>query len=178
MERRYQPAADSVFVWRYDFAADSLLPLIHPMTLPNPMISIPDYSGDYRVFNQPAIGIADDGAMAVAWIARCSETHFAHVFYALYNHDGTPRTSALMADCDAGYLDTAACATANVHTLDLAMESDGDFYIVWYDLLLGAPLPAVEKHLWLRGFNADGTPKYDAVRINAVSYTHLTLPTN
>ncbi len=165
---------DSVLIRLYYQDIDSMSSVINAMFLPHPLLGVPNYEGKYDIFSEPAIGLADDNSFAVAWNASDYGSPYSHVFYAVFNADGTPRTDAMMADCSAGYMDTANCATENVHRLDMMMEPDGDFYIVWFESQLNS-FYWVRNHIWVRGFNADGTPKYDPVRVNDADTTWLLL---
>jgi len=160
-----QQTKDSVIVKLYYPDNDSLSPAINLTELPHPLESEPEYGGDYECFNEPTIGLADDNSFAVSWIARSKDLDWAHVYYVVFNPDGTQRTDIMMADCDGTFGDTANCVSENVHRVDMMMASNGDFYIVWYEIHWTAPY-YIHNHIWVRGFYGDGSPKYDAVRIN------------
>ncbi len=159
------PTKDSVLVRLHYPDSDSLSPVLNLMELPHPLEEELIYEGDYDIFNDPSIGLADDNSFAVSWIARDSDFDWAHVYYVVYNADGTPRTDVMMADCDGSFGDTANCVSENVHRLDMMMAANGDFYIFWYEIHWTAPYH-IHNHVWVRGFYPDGSPKYDAVRVN------------
>ncbi len=157
---------DSTFAIARLFYAgpDTLGPVIKPCDLPHPLAHLPGYE-DYDVFNEPQIGIADDGGFVIAWIAvfYMPGALNKHVYYSVYNSEGTPTSGIRTADCPIDVQDSSECVTKDAHHIGLAVESDGDFYIVWTDYL--GPYYWIRRHLWLRGFHADGLPKYDAIRI-------------
>ena len=146
------PYDDSVYARLYYPDGDSLSPLIAPMSLPTP-IPLDD------LWQYPRIGVADDGSFVVAW----QEQDCLRNFFVVYNADCTPRSDVIIADCIDN--DTANCA-CNSHYLDLAIESDGDFYITWYGPDFSHTTCLAYAQVWVRGFNSDGTAKYDPVRIN------------
>ncbi len=164
---------DSILVRLYYSASDSFSPLINPTSLPHPLTDDPEWDGRITWRGPPAMGLADDGGFAVAWISRDHPIY--HVFYVVYNSDYTVRSEVKMADCDKGYYDTSFCVTENVSQLDMIMEADGDFYIIWNEAKLNHPDYYTRKHFWMRGFNADGSPKYDAVHINDADSLNMEL---
>ncbi len=155
---------DSVWIRLYDTKTDSLYPLWRPTVEAQPFSA---YCGREAA----CLGIADDGHVAAAWIA---EKIFAHIYYTVYNADGTQAFPITMVDCDAGFYDSAACVSSYTITADMAMEPDGDFYISWYDRQFSyQDVRAVSGHVWMRGFNSDGTPKYNAMRVTDTDSTWL-----
>lgn len=165
--------SDSILVRLYYPASDSFSPFINPTSLPHPLTDDPEWDGSVHWRGPPAIGIADDGGFAVTWISRDHPIY--HVFYIVYNSDYTPRSEVMMADCDMGYFDTSFCVTENVSQLDMAMEADGDFYIIWNEAKLNNPDYNTRKQIWMRGFNSDGSPKYDGVHINDADSLNMQL---
>ncbi|HWR83274.1 MAG TPA: hypothetical protein VN285_08225 [Candidatus Deferrimicrobium sp.] len=174
--RIWLDARDSVFVRLYYPQNDSLSPVIEPKKLPWPALDDPDFDGRYTIDNEPAAGIADDGSFAVAWTANW-RWDWIHVLYVVYNADGTPRSQVMIADCDGPHMDTAGCAPYAATNVDLAMEGDGDFYIVWSGNLWGQSYPTfrTRTHVWMRGFHPDGTSKYDAMRVTDIDSTYINM---
>ncbi len=158
---------DSVFVRLYYYDLDSLGPYIEPLQLPQPPLEDPDpgWGGKFGIGDGPVTAMADDGSFVVAWEARYYEGYIANVLYVVYNADGTPRCDVQIANCLGGFQDTAKCTCNYINTLDVAMGGDGDFYIVWSGNVY-APTTCTRKQVWMRGFYADGTPKYDPIKLN------------
>jgi hypothetical protein len=57
----------------------------------------------------------------------------------------------------------------------MAMEADGDFYIIWNEAKLNNPGYYTRKQIWMRGFDADGAPKYDGVHLNDADSLNMEL---
>ena len=148
------PAPDSLWVRRYDIDADTLSRLLNVTGLPQEI----EHNYIQRI---PAIGIADDGSFAIAWIG--AQAFSALPFYAVYNADLTPRTEAYLVGCPD---QIPTCEAGWVDWLELTIEPDGDFYIAWNALDSWTPSCHNAIQLYMRGFNADGTPKYDPVQLN------------
>ncbi len=159
----YFDPTDFVFVRIYDYLTDSLSPVIDPNALTLPVIDEPGYWGGHNITRNPSIGIAADGSFAVAWIVHGD--YFERIFYVAYNADYTPKTEVQMVDCSSNWSDSANCTGEGIENVDLVMEADGDFYIAW-SAFQWLPIMNVSQHVWVRGFNADGSPKYDPVRVN------------
>jgi len=170
-ERHVPPLDDSVFARLYYPDADSLSPLLNPASLPHPLEGDPLYEGWYNIPRDPIMKVADDGSFAIAWNVALG---WWHTYYAVYNADYTPKADVRMADCDAGFFDTAQCQAGATERVEMAMEADGDFYIGWCKhICCGYPI-SVAKHVFIRGFHADGTPKYDPVRVSDYDTLGLT----
>ncbi|MFQ5454109.1 MAG: hypothetical protein ACE5D6_07975 [Candidatus Zixiibacteriota bacterium] len=152
---------DSVIVRLYYPETDSLSPIISPMSLPHNIIGAPDGYQIYRT--ETRAKVADDGSFAVAW--NMGGSGFSHILYVVYNSDYTPRTEISICDCDSSLIDTTQCTGYRANFMSMAMESDGDFYIAW-SVVQVSPYSDVSNHIWMRGYNSDGTPKYDRVRLN------------
>jgi len=152
---------DSVWIRLYDTKTDSLYPVWRPTTEVQPFTG---YCGRASA----ALGIADDGHVAATWIA---EEGFAHGYYTVCNADGSQAYPISMVDCKGDFFDTSSCDCSYTITVDMTMEPDGDFYIVWHDRLLNYPGTDIDGHIWMRGFNSDGTPKYSAIRVTDTDST-------
>ncbi len=172
--RDMQEEYDSVFVRQYWSGPDSLGPYLEPLMLPQPELEDPDpwWGGKFGIGAGPVTAVADDGDFVVAWEARYYEGYIANVLYVVYRADGTPRCSVQIANCLGGFQDTARCSCSYINTVDVAMAANGDFYVVWSGNVY-APSTHTRKHLWVRGFNADGTPKYDPLRVNDADTLNL-----
>jgi hypothetical protein len=173
VEREWQ-SYDSVFVRLYYSDLDSLSPFIEPLTLPQPEIRPGVYG--YWIPDEPAIAIAGDGSFVVTWVAADGATMMQQVYYVAYNSDGTPKCDVQLANCLGAFMDTAQCSCFLVNTVDVTMETDGDFYIVWSGNKI-APNDNTRKHVWMRGFNADGMAKYDPIRVNDADSLYLLVMT-
>ncbi|MDH4157882.1 MAG: hypothetical protein OEW00_11470 [candidate division Zixibacteria bacterium] len=146
------PYDDTVYARLYYPDGDSLSPLIAPMSLPSPL-------PQDILLQYPRIGVADDGSFVAVW----HEQRYCRTYYVVYNADCTPRSDMMIAECIDN--DTASCAL-NSRYIDLAIESDGDFYITWYGPDFGTGTCFTYAQIFMRGFNSDGTAKYDPVHIN------------
>ncbi|MCK4632271.1 MAG: hypothetical protein KAT79_03310 [candidate division Zixibacteria bacterium] len=145
---------DSLWVRLYDINADTLGRLLNVMELPKEI-------EHNQITKTPAIGLADDGSFAIAWIGRSA--YWELPFYAVYNADLTPRTDANIVGCPD---QIPICGDMHVTWLELTIEPDGDFYIVWDALDGWAPSCYNMIQVYMRGFNANGTPKYNPVQLN------------
>ncbi|HKK21854.1 MAG TPA: hypothetical protein VJ983_10310, partial [candidate division Zixibacteria bacterium] len=153
---------DSVWIRLYDTKTDSLYPLWRPTTEVQPF-------NHYCGRQSAAIGISDDGHVAATWIA---EEAFAHAYYTIYDVDGNQVFPITMVDCKGDFFDTSGCNTCYSVTVNMTMEPDGDFYIVWHNREFGIPID-FNGHIWMAGFNADGTPKYEPIRVTDTDSTYV-----
>ena len=154
---------DSLYVRLYDPETETFSDLVSPMTLPK---LIPTHN----VEKYPRVGLTDDGSFAVAWICRDQILQGNRPYYAVYNADLTPRTDMLLANWGT---DTTGYGRMKVNSIDLAMGSDGDFYITWGLIYRYIPSCHNGSAAFMRGFNADGTPKYDPVQLNDTDSLNL-----
>jgi len=152
------PGHESLFVRLYYPEVDSLSEVLQPTALPLPL-------PHECVYRNPHLGIADDGSFVVAWV----DVPYYRTFYVIYNADLTQRTPVMIADCIG---DTSNCAP-HAMQMDLAMEADGDFYIAWYGPYIGESDSYTYSQMWVRGFNADGSPKYDPLLVNDVDSLYV-----
>ncbi|MDH4158066.1 MAG: hypothetical protein OEW00_12410, partial [candidate division Zixibacteria bacterium] len=152
------PNDDSLYVRLYYPDGDSLGRRLGVYELPAAM----EYNW---VRLQPRMGLADDNSLVVAWISGNSD----YTFFAIYNADGSPRTDIMQADSLGGEW-SSRFAFGPSH-LDLAMEADGDFYIAWFGYSWSDC--AGWSQVYMRGFNADGTPKYDLMRVTDTDSTWM-----
>lgn len=157
-EMHISPYHCSLFVRLYYPEADSLSEVLWPTALPLPL-------PHERVYRNPHLGIADDGSFVAAWV----DEPYYRTFYVIFNADLTQRTPVMIADCIG---DTSNCAP-HAMWMDLAMEADGDFYIAWYGPYIGESDPYTYSQVWVRGFNADGSPKYDPLLVNDVDSLYI-----
>ena len=119
-----------------------------------------------NILRYPVVKVADNGNFVVSWIAMSAG--YVRILYVVFNADGTPASNIEMAECNGvDPFDPDACPTNYPNWIDIAMESDGDFYIFWFGGIHDH-IPGYESswHFWVRGFHADGTPKYDAKIVN------------
>lgn len=131
-----------------------------------PLTPMPGLEQLNWITQAPQIAVADDGRFVVSWIARNND--YMKILYVVFNADGTPATDIQLAECiGVDPFDPQACPRDWPNYLSLTMESDGDFYMIWFGALHNH-IPGYEAawHLWVRGFNADGSPKYDAMIVN------------
>ncbi|MDH4158545.1 MAG: hypothetical protein OEW00_14855 [candidate division Zixibacteria bacterium] len=152
------PYEDSLYARLYYPDQDSLGPCISLFQFPAPF-------DPTNLIVWPRIGVADDNSFAVTWISD----HSARLYYVVINSDGTPRCDVQLVYPDIEGVRPGYRAPFHV---DLAMEADGDFYIAWYAKYSGIGSPCLAQVL-MRGFNADGTPKYDPMRIVDTDSTRL-----
>ncbi len=158
------PYGDSMYIRFYDPPADTFSQMVNVFSLPQAITH--DYMDRY-----PRLGIVDDDSFVAAWIGRQSD--MGRVFYAVYNADMTPRTIALVAEC-IDYETGSDCYATYCHWMDMDTESDGDFYIAW-DVHYGEyHSSGAGSRVWMRGFNPDGTPKYDPVVVTDTDTLNLT----
>lgn len=169
----HPPHRNQVMVRLYDTRVDSFSPFLAPTKLDHPLQNLPDYRQHYQIKGPPVLHVGNEGGFVVAWVARHGST--AHVYYVVYNAAFAPATRVLMADCSdqADFTSSTECATSNVHTLAITGEADGDFYLVWSDIQLDLPYHHMRTHIWMRGFHADGSPKYTALRVDDADSTNV-----
>ncbi len=144
--------------------------LSDPIVVTDQANPLPNLAGSndtlYRTNEPVVLKIFQDNSFVVAW--QNSYAKQERVYYRVYNNDMTPRTSVLLADCQEG--PTGCIGYERVQQFSVANELDGDFYISW----VGVDSSDYTHHVWVRGFNADGSPKYNLIRANE----HNSLYTN
>ncbi len=130
----------------------------------NPMSNISMSSDTLYYTNEPVVlKIFQDNSFVVAWKNYIYSQE--RVFYRVYNNDRTPRTGILSVDCDGNVND--CIENLKVQHFSITNEKDGDFYISWIGINYSDNPEYLSQHnVWMRGFNADGSPKYGAVRVN------------
>lgn len=167
-EDHYGSDNDRIFMRIYDTNTRQLSPVVDPMPLTFPLEGCSVKSEDHRLYNRRVDAqIFDDGSFAVSWIfySYLESPSYIRLLYVVYNSDMTPRSDVMIADCIAGYCDSAQCMGGYVQKFSMAAESSGDFYLAWTSsqphIFAGSSI-----HIWMRGFNPDGSPKYDPIRVN------------
>lgn len=155
----YRDVETNIAAYLYDPVSGGVSPTIHPTDLPHPIEQEPGYGGHYALRAPACIGVADNGSFVVAWLVY--DDALEHVSYVVYNADYTPATEVLMADCEFGFFDTANCVSYRSMNVSMDIESDGDFYLAWYGHSWGGRADGV----YMRGFYADGAPKYAAINV-------------
>jgi len=157
------PYGAKLFVRLYDAAAGELRKFLVPSSLPPPL----DRAGialERQPKGPPAIAVNDSGGFAAVWIGKAGGD--ARVLFAVYDKTGRPRGPVRFADSE----ETARVA---VRTVNVAGEADGDFYLVWSGDRLGFPEHYCRTHLWMRGFDVNGLPKFDAIRVDDADSTNI-----
>ncbi len=161
---------ESINVRLYYPDSDSLSPIIDPKQLVQPIIGIPGYEDDdYMTYQSPDMKVADDGSFAVAWMPN-HNTREKFIYYVVYNADYTQKSEVMIANCKSGI----PYEPEYLHRIRMCMEADGDFYISWL-AEQATPTISNRSHVWMRGFNSDGTPKYDPIRVNDCDSLWLTM---
>jgi len=147
----------------YNPATGYVSPRVDPTDRPHPIESDPAYDGDYNLEPITAIGIADDGSLAVAWEIR--DDGYAHLGLARYDADLNPVGDVTMPDCDGGaFYDPESCIGPYAQNVSLAMEADGDFYLAWYADGWDPELFPLGK-IYARGYNTDGSDKFGPMNV-------------
>ncbi|MDH4158493.1 MAG: hypothetical protein OEW00_14585, partial [candidate division Zixibacteria bacterium] len=149
---------DSIYARLYYPGGDTVGPRISVYDLPSPV-------DPKRAREMVRMGVADDSSFVVSWISAES----GRALFAIFNADGSPRTDIMLADSIGG--EWSSRFAFGPSRLDMTMEADGDFYIV----IFGHPPTdcAGFAQIYLRGFNADGTPKYNLMRITDTDSTWI-----
>ena len=154
----YPKYSDSLYARLYFPGSDIVGPRISVYDLPSPVDA-------KRAREMVRMGVADDSSFVVSWISDES----GRTLFAMFNADGSPRTDIMLADSIGG--EWSSRFAFGPSRLDMAMETDGDFYIVWFGYSWADC--AGWSQIYLRGFNADGTPKYDLIRITDTDSTWI-----
>ena len=148
------PYHDSIYVRFYYMNEDSLSDPIKITDLPMPL----PHNGVYKL---PSLKIAQDSSFVISWV----DQQYYRTFYVAYNSDMTQKYPVQIAECMDG--DSTNCTPVpHPQFQDMVMEADGDFYITWCGPYLSEPTCVNVRQVWVRGFNADGTPKYDPMIVN------------
>jgi len=154
----YPKYSDSLYARLYYPASDSVGPRISVYDLPAPVD--PSHARE-----MVRIGVADDSSFVVSWISDMS----GRTLFAMFNADGSPRTDIMLADSVGS--EWTSELPLGPSRLDMAMEVDGDFYIA---IFAHPPTDCAGfAQIYLRGFNADGTPKYNLTRITDTDSTWI-----
>ncbi len=157
------PYQSKLLVRLFDAVTGKLGKSVVPSSLPAP----PDLSGFAvvrTIKGPPAFSMNDIGGFAVAWIGEAKGD--ARLLFAVYDSLGRPRGPVRFAD-------PADTSRAIVRTINSAGEADGDFYLVWSEDQIGLSSHHRRTHLWMRGFDIEGAPKYDAVRVDDADSTNI-----
>lgn len=155
------PYGAKLFVRLYDPSRREFGKFIVPSSLPMP----PDASGityDRRLKGPPALVVAEDGGFVVAWIGVGKGA--ARLLYVVYDSSGRPNGPVRFADNPEGGV---------VRSINMAGTSDGRFYLVWSADRTGLAEHYCRTHLWMRGFDAEGAPLFDQVRVDDADSTNI-----
>lgn len=169
------PFAAKVIVCLFDARQNELSRFIVPTNLTYPMSLAPAGRGTLSIPSPPCVAIDDAGGFVVAWVVQSRRK--GDVCYVVYDSSGVPITGVQLANCQPTDVptDTSECSTVGARTLSVAGEADGDFHIVWSNSDPEAPDYRRRTHVWMRGFHADGSPKYDPVQVDDSDSTNLIL---
>ncbi|MCP4685936.1 MAG: hypothetical protein GY867_10905 [bacterium] len=157
------PYGTKLFVRLFDVVGEELGSFIVPTSRPSDPHPL-GFIEDRRIKGPPAFSIDNGGGFAVAWIANWQGG--GRLQYAVYDPSGQPRGRTQFAE-------TGDISAVSLRTVNMAGESDGDFYLVWSCDKLGLSEHYSRTHIWMRGFNADGSPKHDAVRVDDADSTNI-----
>ncbi len=155
----YFDRTSTIVVRFYSTVTGELSEPIIVTDMANPMPNLLAPSDTLFKTDEPVVlKIFQDNSFVVAW--KNSVYFQERVFYRVYNNDRTPRTGILSVDCEGNVND--CIGYAKVQYFSITNEKDGDFYISW----VGVDSSDYTHNVWVRGFNADGSPKYDMIRVN------------
>ena len=111
---------------------------------------------------EPRVAMNDSGAFVIVWEwpepLPGNRAHW-HVMGRLYDASGVPQGT-----------DFEISQLLHGYVPDVAMDESGDFVVAWR----GTPVnPPVDSYVRCRMYNADGTPKGNAVQITGGNYTYF-----
>lgn len=157
------PYHAKLFVRLYNLGSGQFGDFIIPSSRSLP----PDASGmviQRRPKGPPALAIDDEGDFTVAWIGEGDKD--ARVLHCSYDASGRAQGQVKI-------VESRDTAEVSVRTVNIDGESDGDYYLAWSADRIGYSDHHRRTHVWMQGFNADGTPKYAAVRVDDADSTNI-----